>query len=230
MLANHPAALPILFVLVASCRAANDPLPVPVSSTPHASASVALPALHPTPGPVSSSSGSATRLGWNIFGGKCSGDEVAKCVAKYAKAALTPADLERFIENGIAACFAQKDPEKLADQGACLPLSLGMDARNGRVVEIVYHCSDVCPSYGAIAVQYANITKQECCATGGHPRHDPAWGGYLGCSPPEIPLPRFNYPRYPGGPMEPATRSPCDPSKIVFDDGTVVVDPKVRTK
>jgi hypothetical protein len=45
-----------------------------------------------------------------------------------------------------------------------------------------------------------------------------------GCMPPEVPLPKFNYSREPGGPMELASRLPCDPSKIMFEDGTIITE------
>ena len=152
--------------------------------------------------------------------------EVAKCVARYSKPHLSPADIRAFIEHGDRECFVRGDPKRLADQGRCLPLSLGVDTRNGKALEIVYHCSDVCPDYGGVLFRYANTSRAECCATGGYPRHSPAWGSYEGCAPPELSLLGTGniryFPRHPDRPWEPGTTSPCDPTKVVFGDGTAV--------
>lgn len=152
-------------------------------------------------------------------------NQVTQCLDKYAKPSLTPADIKALIATGIGSCFAVGDPEKLAKQSVVLPRTLGVDARNGKAVEVIYSCSDLCPAYGGITVRYANTPKESCCSAGGHPQRDPAWGGYRGCLPPEVPLPRIKYPRRPGGPPVLATRSPCDLSKVTFDDGTTVIDP-----
>ena len=149
--------------------------------------------------------------------------EVKTCVDRYAKPALAPGDVASFIDHGIDECFALREKPKLAEQGKCLPMTLGKDARNGLMIEMVYACSDLCPDYGTIVVRYAGTPEDQCCARGGHPLKDIAWGGYRGCTPPEVPLPRFNA-RRPDGVMSQATRDPCDPSMIRFDDGTVVTD------
>jgi hypothetical protein len=179
----------------------------------------------PTPQPVPPRAPRAKP--WSPIDAACPGDEVARCVARYAKPKLTPEDVGRFVHGGIGQCFAlYHDPEKLAAQGACLPLTLGKDARNQKSVQIRYMCSDVCPSQGTIVVRYEGVSQAECCKLGGHPQKDPAWGGYRGCAPPEVPLPRFLY-RRPGRGMAQATRDPCDPSQVRFDDGTVVTDDDV---
>jgi len=127
-----------------------------------------------------------------------------------------------------AADDEERDPRR--QQDACLPLTLGNDARNGKAIEVSYHCSDVCPNQGGILVRYAgNISEEECCKHDGYPRHDFAFGGYLGCAPPETPRPVFNF-RRPDGTMGLATRSPCKPSEVRFEDGTVVIDPNIRPK
>ena len=149
-------------------------------------------------------------------------DEVRQCVARYAKPKLSPADIKRYLDEGQAACFARDDAEALAAQGACLPLALGQDERNGKTVALSYFCTDICPTYGGVLIHYAGVAEGDCCALGGYPWHDGAWGVYRGCDPPEGPLPKFNYPRRPGGPMDLATRSPCDPNRITFEDGTVI--------
>jgi hypothetical protein len=144
---------------------------------------------------------------------ECEGSAVKSCVGRYARPALTPAEVRRFLSEGVPACFAVGDPAELARQGACLPLELGRDPRNTRVVEVVYHCSDVCPANGRIVLRYAGADERECCAIGGHPRRDPAWGGFVGCEPPEVPLPTFRM-RAPDGTTKLAVRSPCEPQKV----------------
>ena len=144
--------------------------------------------------------------------GPSSDSEVAKCVSRYSRPRLTPADIRRFVEHGRSECFVRGDPKKLAEQGRCLPLSLGVDARNGKALEIVYGCSDICPDAGGVYIRYAKVSRKDCCAIGAYPI--PAWGGH-GCAPPEVSLLGLSqiayYPRYPGRPWEPGTRSPCDP-------------------
>jgi hypothetical protein len=137
---------------------------------------------------------------------------------------LSGKEIRRLSSEVIDECFSTDDPKLLWDQGACLPLEVGVDERNGHMVELRYHCSDLCPDYGGVGIFYAGVSKEDCCSIGGYPRKDPAWGGYRGCTPPEVPLPRFNF-RRPDGRLAPASSSPCDPTRIVFEDGTVVIDP-----
>jgi hypothetical protein len=180
---------------------------------------------------------------WNSFVSRWHGpicdrgasdNELARCVARYSKPRLSPADIRKFIEHGSLECFVRGYPYELAEQARCLPLSLGVDERNGRAVELVYQCSDICPDAGGVLIRYANTSKEDCCAVGGYPWHDYAWGGYRGCTPPEHGVQRRGtrayYPRYPDGPREEATRSPCDASKLVFDDGTVVEEATLWTE
>jgi hypothetical protein len=164
-------------------------------------------------------------LSRRALGGTCPGDAVAQCVAKRTKSRLSSKDIEKLGREVIEECFSTRDTRLLWDQGACLPLDVGVDRRNGRNIELRYHCSDVCPDQGGVGIFYAGVAKEDCCSIGGYPRFDPAWGGYRGCTPPEVPLPRINY-RRPDGRLEPATRSPCDPTRIVFEDGTVVIEPE----
>jgi hypothetical protein len=110
---------------------------------------------------------------------------VERCVEKYASRELTPAQIDRFLTEGIDACFDRRDPRELAKQAACLPLDLGVDPRNGAAVVVRYACSDVCPDYGRIVVRYLDISEEECEAIGGEVRRDPAWKSYNGCAPTE---------------------------------------------
>jgi len=142
--------------------------------------------------------------------------EARECALRYASAEMRPADIRRYVEEGAAACFS-RNPRELMGQGECLPLQLGTDVRNRKTVELSYFCSDVCPDYGRVLILYAGVDEVDCCKIGGHPFYDPAWRPYVGCQPPEVPLPRFNWPASDGR-MNQAVGSPCDPSKITFVD------------
>jgi hypothetical protein len=154
---------------------------------------------------------------------------VVACVARYAKPQLTPADIRKFVQQGRLDCFVRDNPFRLAKQAEHLPISLGIDARNGKVVEVAYHCSDVCPGQGGTFVRYRNVAENDCCASGGLPMKN--WvGGYLGCAPAVEALGRFYFPRRPGGPTELATEVSCHPTKVKFDDGTVITLPSANSR
>jgi hypothetical protein len=145
-------------------------------------------------------------------------------VSRYARAELQPEDIRRWLEVGLGECFAQRDPALLEDEGACLPLSLGRDVRNGKTLELHYTCSDLCPQAGGVMTAYARVDERECCAVGGLPAREPASRGYRGCHPPELRQPRQLQRKVDGGALEPAFRNPCD-GGWHFDDGTVVPGP-----
>jgi hypothetical protein len=198
----------VVAVLGASCRSKPSDAETASAPVPSTDATV-LSASPPRRLPPS---------GRSIFGRTCPGDEVAKCLQRYTKPKLSPADVRRVFDEVRSTCFAQGDADKLAAQGACLPLTIGMDSRNSQIIELIYRCSDVCPNQGRIVIRYVDVAKGVCCELGGYPIRNRAWGDrYGGCSPPEMPLSRFNYPR-PDGTMGLATESPCNPSKITFVD------------
>ena len=171
---SHRAAALFVLAVVTSWQSPREPS---TESTLPPGLRGAAVAQSPPPTPASSENVSFR------FGGGCRGDEVAKCVARYAKPSLTPTDIKKFIEEGLAVCFDLRDPEKRGDQGACLPLSLGVDERNGKTVEVRYFCSDVCPDYGRMIVSYASTSEQECNEIGAESLKDPAWRAYIGCLP-----------------------------------------------
>lgn len=92
-------------------------------------------------------------------------------------------------------------------RGARLPFSLGTDARTGRKLVLRYFCSDLCPDNGQVLLRYEELPDSnvrdsniltmpgsaelhtrriaDCCQLGGLPTRDYAWGGYVGCAPPE---------------------------------------------
>lgn len=154
--------------------------------------------------------------------GRCVGSELARCVARHAKASLSPSDIAGLREGLLKECFATGDKRRLAEQGACLPFDVGVDERNDKVVQLQYHCSDVCPNQGGVGVFYAGVAQNECCEVGGDPFVDPAWGGYWGCLVPGQRVSR-SYQRRANGKLDLATSSACEPKKFVFSDGEVVM-------
>lgn len=141
-------------------------------------------------------------------------EKTKKCLLLYSKKEMTSEDITKYIREGNT-CFS-RDPKTLAKEAACfLPMELGIDSRNGQTVELKYFCSDVCPDYGGVVTDYKGVKKEECCKVGGNPTHDPAWGGYIGCQPKEVPLPRFFWPDEKGI-MRLAERNPCNPSEVTI--------------
>lgn len=116
----------------------------------------------------------------------CSSDAACECIQSYGKPNMTSEDITRLIQEGIKTCFNVNDPEALEDQSSCLPANVGTDARNGKSIAINYSCSDVCPDAGGINVMYSGVSEADCCAAGGVNARDFAWGGYIGCLPPEV--------------------------------------------
>lgn len=137
--------------------------------------------------------------------------QVWRCVARYIQPTLTP-DAIRLIEAEGMKCFSD-DKDELDEQSACLPLRLGVDAQNRRPIEIAYTCSDVCPRYGGILLLYAHVTENECCALGGYPLQDSAFGTYIGCSPPEA-LAQFRHVRRSDTPADALVRL-CTPGECL---------------
>lgn len=134
------------------------------------------------------------------------------CVKRVAKPRLTKSDVSALRQYGFSTCFDERPYRLLDEQLRHLPIALGVDERTGRVLELDYRCSDVCPDQGRTYVFYASTSFDECCRIGGSPVRDPAWGGYRGCAPPELAFPpkRVDYPRYPGGPRAPVPSTPVE--------------------
>lgn len=64
------------------------------------------------------------------------------------------------------------------------PIVLGQYYKNNLTLIETYHCSDVCPDYGGVSIIFQNIkSKEECAKADGQNLIDPAWGGYIGCTP-----------------------------------------------
>lgn len=116
----------------------------------------------------------------------CVSEAPCECIRSYGKTNMTSADIKRLLDEGVKACFEHRDPSDLQSDGQCLPTIVGMDARNGKSITADYMCSDVCPDAGTIIVRYTDVSEAECCAAGGIIAKDPAWGGFMGCMPPEV--------------------------------------------
>ncbi len=110
-----------------------------------------------------------------------------ECIAAYGGDALDGAALIKLRDQGLSACFHTMDPATLDMERSCLPFIVGKHAGDGKDIDIYYFCSDVCPNYGHVGIRYAGIEDAPaCCAIGGVPLLDPAWGGFEACVPKEI--------------------------------------------
>ena len=110
-----------------------------------------------------------------------------ECLASYGGTSLGESELVRLRDEGLTKCFHQNDPAALDGERACLPSIVGQYASNGHDIEVYYFCSDVCPEYGRVGIRFAGVKDNaSCCAMGGAPLHDPAWGGFEACVPSEI--------------------------------------------
>lgn len=110
-----------------------------------------------------------------------------QCLEAYASDSLGEEELQRLRDEGIPACFHQDDPVTLDMERSCLPAGVGQHVGDGRAIEVYYFCSDLCPDYGRVGVRYVGISDTPaCCAIGGIPLRDPAWGGFEACVPSEI--------------------------------------------
>jgi hypothetical protein len=110
-----------------------------------------------------------------------------ECIVDYGGPSLDEVALRKLRDEGLPACFHQEDPAMLDMERACLAKIVGQHVGDGRDIEIYYYCSDLCPDYGRVGIRYTDIKDDAaCCALGGAPLHDPAWGGFEACVPSEI--------------------------------------------
>jgi hypothetical protein len=99
--------------------------------------------------------------------------KVTDCLNQFRKQKMTSDDIKEYIQKGRA-CFSS-DQVILQQQSECfLPTELGTDVRNGQHVGLRYFCSDICPGYGGVILQYVGVQEKECCKIGGNPKHDAA--------------------------------------------------------
>lgn len=131
----------------------------------------------------SSGSGGSGGSGGSAGSGSADAGPDCSCVQAYGSAAMDTDSIKLLVNEGLPSCFS-KEPGELEKQAACLPAVVGQDAANGMDLQVYYFCSDVCPDYGGVSVGYAGVeNKEDCCALGGEPVIDPAWGGFAGCAP-----------------------------------------------
>lgn len=110
----------------------------------------------------------------------CKDAELIRCLQPLAFETLGAAALTRVVEQGEA-CFS-KDKTTLRHQASCLPLVMGEDARGRGKVSMRYHCSDLCPDQGGVVAEFEGLRNvQACCASGGQPIIDGAWGKFRAC-------------------------------------------------
>lgn len=110
-----------------------------------------------------------------------------QCLDAYSSESLGEDELKKLRDEGIPTCFHKDDPVTLDMERACLSSGVGQHAGDGREIEVYYFCSDLCPDYGRVGVRYVGISDTpSCCAIGGIPLRDPAWGGFEACVPSEI--------------------------------------------
>lgn len=138
-----------------------------------------------------------------------------RCLDPYRQMTASPQGIQVMIFGAQVECFSWDDATQLAAEAACLPIVMGKDPRNGMILEYGYFCSDVCPTYGKVSLRYAGVSRDDCCSEGGYP----AWRG---CAPPDTPLMKTLQRRHPSAKLEPASRNPCEPNLLTFDDGEIV--------
>ncbi|HRI67848.1 MAG TPA: hypothetical protein PK156_26605, partial [Polyangium sp.] len=132
------------------------------------------------------------KAGQNSEGSQAQGSDDSggfgcECLEAYASPSLDEAKLQRLRDEGLSTCFHVDEPATLESEQACLPQIVGQHGGNGRDIEVYYLCSDVCPEYGRIGIRFVGIKDTDaCCAIGGIPVRDPAWGGFEACVPHEI--------------------------------------------
>jgi hypothetical protein len=108
------------------------------------------------------------------------------CIDSYGSSSMSSEQIMTLIDEGLNKCFNRRDKHALEKSASCLPHTIGRDTRNDQELEVYYFCSDVCPEYGDVGVGYKGVTREPCCAAGGVPSFDPAWGNFIACVPPEM--------------------------------------------
>lgn len=136
-------------------------------------------------GPSIDSGGGPPNTGGGGSGG--AGISSCECLAPYGNASMGDVELKRLKSEGLSTCFHTDDPMTLDAERKCLPFTIGQHVGDGRDIEVYAFCSDLCPDYLHVGVRYSGISDTPgCCAIGGIPLRDPAWGGFEACVPAEI--------------------------------------------
>jgi hypothetical protein len=116
-------------------------------------------------------------------------NDACDCLAAYGSNSMDDAALRRLQGEGLDLCLrGDGDPNALVAAAACLPFTVGKDARTGTDIEAYYFCSDVCPNYGGVDIRYAGVDdKASCCALDGFVLQD-FFQHFIGCAPFEVRL------------------------------------------
>lgn len=137
-------------------------------------------------GPTVEAGGAASNANQQPDGVEASASP-CECIASYGGPSMGDDALRLLRDDGLPMCFHQNDPNQLDQERVCLPSIVGQHVIDGRDIEVYYFCSDVCPDYGHVGIRFTGIKDTpSCCAIGGIPLLDPAWGGFEACVPAEI--------------------------------------------
>ena len=108
---------------------------------------------------------------------------VTGCVSQNGQATPTPLPVLSKSDISAQVLRVAQLPQGVRYPDPDYPQVVGIDARNGKVLEIISFCSDICPNYEAKRLLYQNVTKEDCVKIGGNALGDKSWGGYIGCEP-----------------------------------------------
>ena len=123
------------------------------------------------------------------YGDGTEDENICACMDRYRSDSYSGPAIES-LESALCNCFDCE--ENLLFGETCLPHAMGTDVRNNQILEVVYFCSDVCPTYGRVYIRYQDVEEVDCENIGGQVERDPAWGSYMGCVPPEQPMCRYS--------------------------------------
>lgn len=140
-------------------------------------------------GPTVDSGSGALNSGGGGSGAGSTGGSISACdcLVSYGGPSMGDDALMTLRDKGLKACFHNDDLAVLEMESTCLSSVVGQHAGNGHDIEVYYFCSDLCPDYGHVGIRYSGIMDTPaCCAIGGIPVRDPAWGGFEACVPSEI--------------------------------------------
>ena len=100
--------------------------------------------------------------------------------------ALGGLTLEAMTAELISGCFARAGSGEQRDQADALPFTYAVHQSTGLPLELVYFCSDVCPTKGRVSARWTDVAEEECCQRGGVPDIHSGWPIYVGCVPEEL--------------------------------------------
>jgi hypothetical protein len=104
-------------------------------------------------------------------------------------------DLRELTSELLQGCFAPDGSAEQERETNALPFAYAIDEATGIPVELEYHCSDVCPRFGAVRAHLTGVGEEDCCALGGTPDVDDGWRLFIGCVPAELSTPELRLKR-----------------------------------